>query len=364
MPKTKLCIIADSIDTQYAGIFTYTSQLIPALEASKPHDMEITYLHQRHNSFFDGRKELIVQSHRRYPGADTVRRMIHIPELLRREGFDLVHDLGHIAPFPRKKEQYAKILTVHDLTPILMPQMHVHTSRIMHKYVFPRIIAHTDHIITVSETTKGDLTRLLNPACPVTAIPLAAKPLDYCQPEPIDTPYILCVSTLEPRKNITVLLEAFEQLKDAGFPHKLVLVGKKGWQVDELLMRLAHSPWLKHIIRPGFVSDAELAGWYAYADLVVYPSQYEGFGLPMLEAMHARRPLLVHDTPAAREVAAGGACILSMNKETLSTAMQKYLSHRDLRESLAREGYDRAASFTWKKTAEATWSTYRQVLSA
>lgn len=361
MKKIQLCIIADSIDTQYAGIFTYASELIPALERLKPEHVEITYLHQRKNAFFDGRKQLIVPSHRRYPGADTVRRMLRIPALLRSEGFDIVHDLGHIAPFPWKSEPYKKVLTVHDLTPILMPELHVKRSQLIHRLLFPRLVAHADHLITVSETTKTDVIRLLAPKCPVTATLLASKPLIYSEEPPITTSYILCVSTLEPRKNIALLVHAFEKLKESGSRHTLVLVGKEGWHVESLLQQINASPWRKDIMLTGFIPDAELGSWYAHADLVVYPSIYEGFGLPMLEAMQAGVPLLVHKTPAALEVAADGAHVFSMTVESLHTDMKQYLGDKQMAGELAAKGQARARTFTWERTAQKTWEVYRSL---
>lgn len=354
-----LCIIADSLDTQYAGVLTYASMLIPALEAAKPKDVEITYLHQRPNAFFDGRRELLVPNLRRYPGSDTVRRMVRIPRLLRREGFSLVHDLGHMAPFPRAKEPYAKIVTVHDLTPLLMPHMHVRTSRVTHRHLFPRIIANCDHVITVSQTTCRDVEQMLMPACPVTAIPLAGKRLDYRGPRPHGTPYILCVSTLEPRKNIETLLAAFELLKDAGLPHDLVLIGKEGWHVEPLLARIKASRWANAVVRPGFVPDTELGAWYNNADVAVYPSLYEGFGLPVLEALGGGVPLVVSDIDASREVAGTAATFVPpTDASAMAGAILAYLQDPDLSRRMRQAGLIRAHEFSWAKTAERTWEVY------
>lgn len=354
----KICIIADSIDTQYAGGLTYASLLIPALEAAKPENVEITYLHQRPNGFFAGRPEIIVPNARRYPGSDTVRRMIRIPRLLRREGFDLVHDLGHMAPFPRRHESYAKIVTVHDLTPLIMPQAHVRTSRLTHRHLFPRILQHCDHVLTVSDTTRHDVLRLCHPSCPVTAIPLAAKPLGHDLPRPHQNPYILCVSTLEPRKNIHVLLEAFELFRQEGGLHDLVLVGKEGWQVDDLLDRIQRSPYRDVIRVAGFVPDAALGAFYTHADVCVYPSAYEGFGLPVLEAQEAGCPVIVADTAVAREIAGDALRVPVGNVQALQKTITHLLSSPQEARRLITLGTANAAQYTWAKTAAATWAVY------
>lgn len=359
-----ICIIADSIDTQYAGVLTYASMLLPALEATKPADVEITYLHQRPNAFFDGRREILVPNPRRHPGADTVRRRFRIPHILRAHTFNLVHDLGHMAPFTRPHERYAQIVTIHDLTPLTLPEMHVRTSRLTHRLLLPRIIRCCDHVITVSETTKHDVQRLLQPPCPVTAVPLAGKSLMYNGPRPHPRPYILCVSTLEPRKNIDLLLTAFEQLKDRGLEHDLVLIGKEGWHVAPLLERMEKSRWASAMLRPGFVPDTALGAWYAHAACVVYPSLYEGFGLPVLEAQAAGVPLIVTDTEASREVAGDGALFVPLHDSAaLAEAILCVMQDPQKSHELTAAGLARASSFSWQATAERTWEVYMQHLA-
>lgn len=359
MKKHHVCIIADSMDTQYAGIYTYASMLLPALEKTKPPHVEISYLHQRKNAFFAGRREYIVPRVRRYPGADTVRRMLHIPALLRREGCTVVHDLGHIAPFPSKRTSYKKILTIHDLTPLMMPEMHIKRSQVIHKHLFPRLVANADHIITVSEQTKHDVLCHLQPEAPVTAIPLAPKMLSYDGARPHDQPYILSVSTLEPRKNLQQLLDAFTLLKEAGLPHDLVLIGKEGWGVAPLLAAIATSPWKPHIHLLGFVADEDLGIWYRHAAAVVYPSLYEGFGLPILEAFAAGVPTIVTETPASVEVAGDAALMVPVgNAASLERALHRILQDTALATTLGQKGKARAEVFSWEKTARATWEVY------
>jgi len=238
-----------------------------------------------------------------------------------------------------------------------MPDMHVRTSRVVHRWLFPHLVANSDHIITVSETTKADVLRELRPTAPVTAIPLAAKALQYAGPRPQATPYILCVSTLEPRKNIGMLVEAFEGLKNEGVPHDLVLIGKEGWHVEPLLQQIECSPWKANIIRPGFVPEDDLGRWYAHAEVVVYPSLYEGFGLPILEAMAAGVPLIVSDIPASRELAQQDALFID-NAVELQTTLRRLFTNPGQAEQLVQCARARAQEFQWSRTAERTLRVY------
>lgn len=359
----RLCIIADSIDTQYAGMLTYAAMLIPALEATCPPDWEIIYVHRRSHPFFSGRREVILPSGWRYPGSDTVRRLLRLPALLRRLDVDVVHDLGHIAPFPRAREPYAKVLTVHDLTPLMEPSWHVRRSRWIHRWVFPGVLAKADHCITVSETTKRDLVRLFAPKVPITAIPLAAQVLPDCGRPPVLEPYILCVSTLEPRKNIPVLLRAFAELKIHHPDLHLVLVGKEGWHVEEVHGALAASPHRDHIHVTGYVPREELACWYAGALVVVYPSLYEGFGLPLLEAMAAGKPLVCSDIPSSREVCGEAALYVApQDVHGFAETLHGLLANPERRARYAQAAVDRGRQFSWETTARSTWAVYTEVL--
>jgi len=360
----KLCLIADAIDTQYAGPYTYASMLIPALEATRPADWEMTYVHARPNSFFSGRNAWLVPTTPRFPGSNTYRRLVRLPALLRKIQCTVVHDLGHIAPFPRKQESYGKVLTIHDITPILFPGWHVWQSRFMHRWIFPRIVARADHLITVSETTKNDVARVLHPAVPMSPIPLAAKKLPAPKKRLLDAPYILCVSTLEPRKNLDMLLTAFTALRKNGSSLNLVLVGKVGWHAKELLAKIQQSPVRAYIHLPGFTSDEELSSWYAHARLAVYPSLYEGFGLPLLEAMGAGVPLICSDIPSTREVAGDAVLYVSpKDPRELAHAIDMLLTDSDLAARLQQKAQARAAQFSWEETARQTWAVYEQVAS-
>jgi alpha-1,3-rhamnosyl/mannosyltransferase len=193
----------------------------------------------------------------------------------------------------------------------------------------------------------------------VTAIPLAAAPHFRPQPNETSRPYFLYAGMLEPRKNVDALLSAWELLRR----HRdvdLVLAGPHREEVHLPLPR----PGLK---RRGVVSERELAELYSGAVALVYPSLYEGFGLPVLEAMQCGIPAIISEDPALTETAGDAAVRVNTREhaaEGLAEAMQSLLDDADLRAEMGRRALARAALFSWERTARATHDVYRGILSA
>lgn len=358
--KKKICIIADPIDEQYAGIYTYAAGLITALERLAPTDVEFTYLHLRPNSFFEHLKELILPLKRGIPGYATFRKFIHIPYLLRKHRFDVVHDLSHIAPFPFKKTKYKKVFTVHDLTPVLFPEWHIKNSTVVHKILFPILFRTVEAVIAVSEATKKDILKTYPYAPSITVTHLAAKELERVQ-LPREK-VILFVSTIEPRKDVITLVKAYEELRSAHpeVSHKLVLIGKMGWKSDESVTAIESSLYKDDIIWKQYVSDEELAKAYGSASVFVYPSRYEGFGLPILEAMGYGLPVVAANNSSIAEVVedygllfnTGDYLDFSKKLYSLCTDEKTYEHYHQL-------ALERASQFTWEQTAKATLDLYR-----
>jgi glycosyltransferase involved in cell wall biosynthesis len=176
-------------------------------------------------------------------------------------------------------------------------------------------------------------------------------------------PYILNVGTLEPRKNLAGLLQAFARARRKGLPHSLVVVGANGWGnssverlVDELGIR-------EHVHVSGFVDDQTLPRLYAAADFFVYPSLYEGFGLPVLEAMACGAPVITSNVSSMPEVAGGAALLVDpRSTDELCDAMLRLAGDGQLRSLLRVKGKERAGQFSWERTAEQTWQIYQEVM--
>jgi glycosyltransferase involved in cell wall biosynthesis len=177
----------------------------------------------------------------------------------------------------------------------------------------------------------------------------------------VDQPYILAVGTLEPRKNLPTLLRAFAKIKD-DIPHQLVLVGPEGWLTGKLKSTLDELALGDRVRLTGFVSDEELGGWYSAADLFAFPSYYEGFGLPTIEAMLCGAPVLASNTSSFPEVVGdAGILIPPTDIDTWAEAMCDLVRDEGRRNDLREKGLVRAESFSWRRTAQETYDIYTSV---
>lgn len=174
-------------------------------------------------------------------------------------------------------------------------------------------------------------------------------------------PYVLAVGNLEPRKNLPGLLRAFARLAPE-VPHDLVLVGAEGWLTGEIHATLDELRLGGRVRMTGFVEDADLPAWYGAADLFVYPSLYEGFGLPVLEAMACGAPVVTSNVSSLPEVAGDAALLVDPSDvDSIAEEMRRGLTDAALALDLRRRGQLRAADFTWDRTAEQTVAVYREV---
>ncbi len=266
-----------------------------------------------------------------------------------------------------------RIMTIYDLSFIRYPN---YVTAVVRTYAqrVNQCLAWTDLVITISESSKRDVVEYLGvPEERVWVTPLASRYAgdalgnrdEAKKPQDLgDRPYILFVSTLEPRKNVVGLIQAFDQLKTTHrIDHQLVLVGQKGWQFAPIFEAIAASPWQHHINHLDYLSDAEVAYCYRHADVFAYPSLYEGFGLPVLEAMTLGCPVVTSNTSSLPEVAGEAALMVDPTSvEELAAALWQIIDDRPRRQSLIEQGHQQAAQFSWQRTSKATLSAYRSLL--
>ena len=264
------------------------------------------------------------------------------------------------------------VMTIYDLSFMRYPEYVTSVVRTYSQRV-QQCLGWTNLVVTISESSKRDIVELLGvPPERVWVTPLASRYASDTQGgnremqavDLGDRPFILFVSTLEPRKNVVRLIQAFDQLKtDRRIDHQLVLVGQKGWQFEPIFEAIASSPWQHHIRHLDYLSDAEVAYCYAQADVFAYPSLYEGFGLPVLEAMTLGCPVVTSNTSSLPEVAGNAALLIDPTSiGDLAEALGQVIGDRTLRQSLIDRGYRQAAEFSWARTAQATLSAYRSLL--
>ena len=272
-----------------------------------------------------------------------------------------------------------KVMTLYDLTFLRYPQ---YVDQVVAKY-FKRVrkcLQWTDLIVAISESTKQDAIKYLGISPEkIFVTPLASRySPQYLQDQNIEIdilkaesnynfeiPYLLFVSTIEPRKNIIALIEAFNYLKQQRkIEHNLVLIGKKGWLYEDIFQAIADSPFRDSIYHLDYLSDQLVALFYQLAKVFVYPSHYEGFGLPVLEAMNLGTPVVCSNTSSLPEVA-GDAALMVDPDQPLDLAEQilRVLESEELQQSLVGKGYQQAQRFSWEKTAIKTLEAYLHLLT-
>ncbi len=293
-----------------------------------------------------------------------------LPFQVKRLGLDLVHSLGYVQPLhlPCKS-----IVTIHDLNFLNIGHMMPLSRRLALRFFVTKSAKVADHIITVSEFSKKQIVDVLQvPPEKVTVIynavkKIAERPSDLnelAKKYRIVQPYILGLSSQSPHKNIAGLIKAFELLKSKGYRDlKLVLAGHLPVHASELKQVIMRSRFRNDIFFTGYVPDRVLAGLYTYAEVFVFPSLYEGFGIPILEAFLYGAPVACSRVAALPEIAGDAAIYFDPNNiEDMANVLDYLLTHEDDRKMLITRGKERVALFTWEKAARKTLDVYKRVL--
>lgn len=356
----RIAILADALDRQYAGIHIYTKEIIRSLAKIAPQH-EWLVVRPEAKGDIAGVEEVVIPLYN-IPGHLPFRLFVQIPYVLSQKQVDIVIEPGHFGPFnlPRKIK---RVTVIHDLTPLLFPEMHVFRGHALQRLFLPRILRRADHIITNSVYTRSDVIKRFPFAQNKTTAALLGKEAIF-QPDHrpeilgkygITNPYFLFTGTIEPRKNLPVLLKAFEHLKgETGSEHQLVLVGKVGWKSEELVQKIHASPFATDILQLGYLDREDLPAIYSQAIAFVYPSLYEGFGLPVLEAMACGTPVITTNVSSLPEVGGEAACYFAPEDVTRLVAhMQRLSEDASLREQRIQASLQQAAKFSWEKAAKA-----------
>jgi O-antigen biosynthesis alpha-1,3-mannosyltransferase len=297
--------------------------------------------------------------------------------LLAVENFIGESDLFHWTNFLCCSQRRGKkILTVHDISFCLFPEYHPLKRRLLFKKLFPGSLEQADHIITVSQNTKQDLVHHFHvPAKNITVIYLGVDPTFTPVTEPEAAPimathgvrfseYLLYIGTVEPRKNLVRLIQAYNIFRandSASLP--LVLVGASGWLNQDLYKEIEKSPWKSEIKILGYVAKTDLPALYSGAVAFVYPSIYEGFGLPLLEAMACGAPVITANNSSLPEVVGDAAILVdAYNVEAIASVILQVVNDPRVREDLKQRGLARAKCFSWQFTAEQTLAVYERAL--
>jgi len=284
---------------------------------------------------------------------------------------DIFHATEHLLP---RFKNVKTVFTLHDLIFQFFPDYHLPLNRWFLTGAMPHFLRRADAIIAVSECTKRDAIRFYNlPSEKITVIYEAADPAlrrvedahtiarvraEYAQ----NQPFLLFVSTIEPRKNIRALVDALKILRARGLPHRLLVAGRKGW---------LYQPTFDHVKQTGmddavtfldFVPDVDLRALYAACEAFVFPSLYEGFGLPPLEAMACGAPVVCANNSSLPEVVGEAALLVdARDPGDIANAVARVISDTNLRDELRARGFAQARKFSWERAARETLQIYQRV---
>ncbi|MGH9050587.1 MAG: glycosyltransferase family 4 protein [Acidimicrobiia bacterium] len=375
------------LQTPPGGVGRYTAELarlLPGLGGGDPDSVELVPFVARHRDVdvraaleafgLDGLDPVVLPLPR--PVLYDAWHVAGVPGLggvTRRRGeLDIVHAPSVAVP---PKGHYGLVVTVHDAAPLLFPETYPRRGRWFHRRGIAAAARRADLVITVSQAAADEIDEHTD--IPMARVRVVPNGVDLAEASDADVmaaraafdlgdrPYVLWLGSLEPRKNVGVLVEAFARwAATSDVPHQLVLAGPAGW-VENRDAVLAPARRLGDRVRTiGRVGDRHLRGLYRGADVFVLPSRHEGFGIPVLEAMAQRTPVIASDIAALREVAGDAARLVTADDPDMwAGALDELVHDRDRHADLSAAGRRRAELFSWERCATETRAVYREAVA-
>jgi glycosyltransferase involved in cell wall biosynthesis len=364
---------ASALQGRKSGVGYYTENMLASVMRAAP---QHRYMLFSNRDMREGWKQLAtetVHSERLFP-VRAVWMQAVLPGTLRRVQPDLCHFTNYLAPLAMSCPY---IVTVYDMTVFITPRLHRFKKLVLDRTLIPRVARKAGAIITVSNSARKDILRYLKvPREKVRVVMGAASPAFHPITDStllesvrarhgLHEPYILYVGTIEPRKNLPRLVQAFANLKKRGLPHKLVIVGQSGWQTEPIYVEIERLGLKPDVIFTGYVPFEDLPAIYTLAEAMAFPSLYEGFGLPVIEAMACGTPVVTSRSSSLIEVAGdAGLLVDPLSVEELEDALHRVLNDPALRADMRHMGLERASNLTWEHTAQATLEVYDKVLAS
>ena len=370
----RIAIDAHSVGTGLGGNESYATNLIEALAAIDSVNQYTLYVTRPAavKTFSDRWPNFIVRQTR--PHTPLIRIPLTLSAELRKNPVDVLHVQFTAPPFA----PCPVVVSIHDLSFEHLPETFKRRSRAQLRLTVRRSARKATHILALSEHARADIVATYGIAPErVTAIPLAAA--DRFRPITdekelqrvrhtygIAGDYILTVGSIQPRKNLRRLISAYTRLRreapEATHP-SLVIVGRQAWLFGDTLRAIRDSGFADSIILTGYVPDADLPALYSGARCFVYPSFFEGFGLPPLEAMKCGVPVIAGNRTSLVEVVAdAGLLVDSLDSDAIASALSRVLNDRELREELSVKGLNRSRLFRWQETAKRTLEVYERAV--
>lgn len=372
----RIGLLTYGLDRPLTGIGRYTLELAKAMSALRPQPDVVLLCAGGRGPLaqYNGSPYTKVAGARLLPGLMTAGNLV-LSQLAQRLKLDVIHDPTGTTPLLFAMKQCAAIVTIHDVFAWSLPGHSSLLDTLIYKQWLPRILPKVDAVITVSRQSQDDIQKYLSPPAErVRVIPYGVTNLFRPISPPavqkhlqerfgFSFPYLLYVGALTQRKNIERALEAFARIRHHFPDLHFVLAGPRTWKqtpVEDILQKLQIGDKV-HLTGP--LTDKDLPALYNGAALFVFPSLYEGFGLPVLEAMACGTPVLTSNVSSLPEVAGDAAVLVDpTDVEAIAAAMRRVLQDQALAAALSAKGLARAQQFTWERTARETIKVYEKVL--
>jgi len=371
--RLKIGIITSPIDEGHPSYTVYTYNIIKNLNLlDKENEYYLIHHTKMDLDIYKSNKEVIVPLPSFKPLQGLFWRYVLLPRKLKSQNLDLVHDPRGIGIFSFDMP-FKKVITIHDLSSLLYPSINIR-GMWAHKLLGAKTIKNVNKVITISEFTKHEVMKYLKaPEGKIKVIYNGKgerfKLLNQKEIAEVKEKYnltfrfILFVGVLQPRKNIPTLIKAYYKLRKDGGKYKLVIAGGKGWQYKEIFETIKRLNLQKDVIFTGHIPDDDLPKLYNAADLFVFPSVYEGFGIPPLEAMACGIPVITSNASSLPEVVGdAGIMIDPYDVNGLAKAMHEVLNNEELKEDMIKKGLERAKMFGWERCAKETLEVYEEVI--
>jgi glycosyltransferase involved in cell wall biosynthesis len=370
----RIAIDASSVPPKPAGAGVYALELVRALAEHDRHDGYALFArgHWLDEDLAAKRNWRVEHVNASSRPARLVWEQVRLPRALDALGIDVLHSTHHTLPLIGVRCR--RVVTIHDVTFFRIPERYPPVRR-YYMQTLTRLAARVaDAIVVPSNAVRDDVLRTLRvPGSKVTTVYEAAgsrfAPCDrgaagvVARAYGIDGPYVLSVGSLEPGKNRLRLIRAMSMLRDAGFEHRLVIVGQKAWSYEDEFALVDQLGMRDRVLYLGYVKDEDLPALYGGAAAFAFPSLYEGFGLCVVEAMACGVPVLTSNVSATAEVAEDAALLVDPRSvEDIRDGLLWLLTDARLRADLAAKGLARASAFSWRRAAAETHAVYTRTV--
>lgn len=371
----RIGIDAHSAEREGTGNCTYTRNLLLHLTKIDTNNQYVLFVTDSSHPFYktiENRKNVQMVQIRRSPAWLRVFHSLRLASV--REKIDILH-VQYFAPF---SHHGILINTIHDVTPFRYPEYFSRFERLLFRILLPISARKARSILTASAVSKEDLIRIMQ--LPDDKIRVAYCGVDqnifsnHQNPDnlnraksryPLNGKFLLYVGRIDPRKNLTRLIQAYTHLRSkSGIQHKLLIAGKVYLEPEKLQQTLKECEYRDDIHFCGYVPDEDLPVLYSAADVFIYTSEYEGFGLPPLEAMASGTPVVASDIPIFREILEDAAVLVNpVDVFSIAGGIEKVLTDFELRKNLTEKAKNQVQKFNWDKTAMITLQSYQEAIN-